>query len=304
MLVLEIGRKMTVGQLAFAPDGRMLAAGCGPGTYLWQAIGDASRTKQLPVLGTGRVQFTADGHCILTGYSELHRIDASTGANTVWRLWGGYNTLFDVSPTAQLILVSQSIGTTGSVRTRFALWRIDDLSKTGKVWEQEFAINNYYPPQFLAGGERFVRYEYIRAGGTSGRVIFCDTATGATLTTQTFTASAPYEALSSPDGRQLAVRGTHRIDLFHLDSADARPLRICNDSRRHFTDMAFHPAGRYLAATSNDETVKLYDTATGDVGRIFTWKIGRMRSVCFSPDGMLAAAGSDKGQVVVWDVDV
>ena len=49
--------------------------------------------------------------------------------------------------------------------------------------------------------------------------------------------------------------------------------------------------------------MKLYDTASGALARTFTWDIGRMRSVAFSPDGLLAAAGSDTGKVVVWDVD-
>jgi WD40 repeat protein len=82
-----------------------------------------------------------------------------------------------------------------------------------------------------------------------------------------------------------------------------KPRKVPISRRGHGTGIAFHPSGRYLAATSNDATVKLYDTSTWEVTRTFTWEIGRMRSIAFSPDGTLAAAGSDKGQVVVWDVD-
>ncbi|WP_162672831.1 hypothetical protein [Gemmata massiliana] len=64
------------------------------------------------------------------------------------------------------------------------------------------------------------------------------------------------------------------------------------------------PSGKYLAATSNDATVKVYDTTTWELSRTFTWNIGRMRSIAFSPDGALAAAGGDAGKVVVWDVDL
>jgi WD40 repeat protein len=49
--------------------------------------------------------------------------------------------------------------------------------------------------------------------------------------------------------------------------------------------------------------VKASSTATWRVLRSFDWDIGKLRSVAFSPDGMLAAAGGDKGKVVVWDVD-
>jgi WD40 repeat protein len=50
--------------------------------------------------------------------------------------------------------------------------------------------------------------------------------------------------------------------------------------------------------------VKLYDTATWKVAQAFNWDSGRLRSVVFSSDGMLAAAGGDKGRIVLWDVDL
>ena len=34
------------------------------------------------------------------------------------------------------------------------------------------------------------------------------------------------------------------------------------------------------------------------------WEIGPMCSIAFAPDGMRAAAGSGKGKIVVWDIDL
>jgi len=59
----------------------------------------------------------------------------------------------------------------------------------------------------------------------------------------------------------------------------------------------------YLAAACSDETVRVFDRTTWEEVSKFTWKSGRLRSVTYSADGTLAAAGSDTGQVIVWDVD-
>ena len=106
----------------------------------------------------------------------------------------------------------------------------------------------------------------------------------------------------SSDGTLIAYVSVAHV--FALQSDGRYLAAIPSDNRKQFTGIAFHPSGRYLAATSNDKTVKLYDTTSWEVARTFTWDIGRMRSIAFSPDGTLAAAGSDSGKVVVWDVDV
>jgi WD40 repeat protein len=114
---------------------------------------------------------------------------------------------------------------------------------------------------------------------------------------------APDQMVLSPDGLAVACRTRNAICIYPSTGGWGNVPVITNESKQHFTGIAYHPSGRLLAATSNDKTVKLYDTVSGQLSKGFTWDIGRMRSVAFSPDGTLAAAGSDTGKVVVWDVD-
>ena len=65
--------------------------------------------------------------------------------------------------------------------------------------------------------------------------------------------------------------------------------------------VAFSPNGRMLASTSEDQTLKLWDAASGTELRTLTGHVDKVLSVAFSSDGrMLASAGSDK-TVKLWD---
>jgi WD40 repeat protein len=110
--------------------------------------------------------------------------------------------------------------------------------------------------------------------------------------------------LFSPDGAWLVAMGGPSLIVWDAADLSKKPRKTKAAGSKHITGVAFHPSGKYLAAASNDETVKLYDTATWGVARTFSWDVGRLRSVAFSPDGTRAAVGSDTHQVVVFDVDV
>jgi WD40 repeat protein len=128
-------------------------------------------------------------------------------------------------------------------------------------------------------------------------------ATGAVEGTGSYPYTYGCSLLFSPDGDQLLA--VHEMTLLAWpvpELGEPRPVR--NDSRKHFTAAAYHPSGRYLFATSNDTTVHVFDAHTWERVARFTWQVGRLRSVAVSPDGSLAAAGGDKGEVVVWDVDL
>jgi WD40 repeat protein len=111
-------------------------------------------------------------------------------------------------------------------------------------------------------------------------------------------------AIFSPAGDCFVHLTGMKMFVYSFPQPERPPLCIRNDNRKHFTGAAFHPSGAYLAAASNDTTVKLYETRTWQVARLFSWEVGRLGAVAFSPDGCQGAVGAHTGKVVVWDVDL
>ncbi|WP_439620618.1 WD40 repeat domain-containing protein [Gemmata sp.] len=102
------------------------------------------------------------------------------------------------------------------------------------------------------------------------------------------------------DGR-LAWGTTDRVTTVQ-PTANESPRHLENTGG-HLTGFAFSSDSRRLLTGSRTGTCSLQDVATGCVVASFDWGIGPIHSVAFSPDGLTCAAGGEKGQVVVWDVD-
>jgi len=116
--------------------------------------------------------------------------------------------------------------------------------------------------------------------------------------------------MSHTNAIRLAVGETRLISiagasLYSHDLTDPKkpPVKKASGNRKHFTGIAVHPDGRRVLATCNDTTVREYDAVTLQEIRAYAWKVGRLRSVAVAPDGLTAAAGSDSGKVVVWDLE-
>ncbi|CAN5778721.1 NB-ARC domain-containing protein [soil metagenome] len=113
-----------------------------------------------------------------------------------------------------------------------------------------------------------------------------------------------YRALYSPDGNLLAIAG-HRwdIQLWAPNAVNGPTLqRTLQGHSDPILGLAFHPAGKMLASSSMDQTVRLWDVGSGQSYATLQGYSNWLVEVAFSPDGgTLASSGSD-GTVQLWTV--
>jgi WD40 repeat protein len=304
VIILQ-GERERVETLRFSPDGRRLVALGEQLLQFWEDVSAGSKPEVFSPRWARSVRFTPDGQKLLLGGYAFAVLDLATKQSTPIAREHETFVQFDLTPDGQAVVFVQ-MDTRQAQPGRLYRRRLSDLSTS------EWAVSSPYrsssPPLFLADGKRFVVFESwaemhpFRFGMA---YVTRDVTTGAVLSELVRERDEDFEdPVHTAYGGLIAARRGNRIAVFRADDFATRPTVIRNDNRKAFTGLAFHPSGRFLAATSNDATVKFYDTTTWRLAHAFDWDVGRLRSIAFSPDGMLAAAGGDKGKIVIWDFDL
>jgi WD40 repeat protein len=299
MIVLQ-GPKERLERLCFAPDGQCLLAPTRHILTVWDHL-PAGETEplSLPFPSVAEAHFIPGGRVAILDGASIRLHNLATGQGNPVEFPPPYTAagLVSIVPGDQHFIAAQSSHLT-EPRGRLTCRAIGAPEST--IWSVTTTRHFYSAALFLHDVSRFAVIEWWNGErGTEYGPAFVtrDATTGAAISEVRASGRGhthPYcFPVASPDRRQVATRSGRWIGVYRTEDFAQAPVIICNDSKKDFTGIAFHPSGRFLAATSNDTTVKLYDTTTWTVAKTFTWNIGRMRSIAFSPDGTLAAAGSD-----------
>lgn len=304
VLNAEIGE---VNGLAFSPDGRALAAAVeDQGVFLWNLDNDDPPLQLDPTArrNTRTLYFTPDSRAVgwagSTGWKVFDRTRKRVAQLSLDA--GGQLTWITQTPDGSRVVSDHSFPESSLIA-----WKSVD----GGGWEQEWSVSKadlgFHSTTVCPTGRRVATLARSATGRvrweTPFRLQLRSGVSGRVEATCPYSHNYPCGLAFSPNGELLV--GVHDMSLMIWAVPDlGEPRLVRNNSRQHFTAAAFHPTGRYLFASSNDNSVHVFDAYSWDRVARFTWKLGRLRAVAVSPDGMLAAAGGDNGEVLVWDVDL
>jgi WD40 repeat protein len=144
------------------------------------------------------------------------------------------------------------------------------------------------------------------SGGLGWRIMVWNVATG--KNTAVFQGNSPILSLaSSPKGKLAYGSTASNFCLFDLETGERYGLNERTTVNVHVKGrlyVAFSPDGAILATGSADQTILLWDVASGKVLRTLKGHVGSVTCLAFDPGGKVLVTGSADKTIRTWDVAI
>ncbi|MCM1941513.1 WD40 repeat domain-containing protein [Streptomyces sp. G3] len=284
------GHTDTVRDIAWSPDGRLLATASRDGTA---RIYDARSGRPVLVL-------PSDGAMVESvAWSPDSAQVVTAGRDQVVRIWDAVS-----GEPVRLLTGAGDIG-------RQVAWSPDGLyvaatfkDRVVRVWEPSTGRlvhelcghgDDVWGVAWSPDGARLASASHDQT------VIVWDRATGTADVTLTGHTDFVEGVAWSPDGRRIATgSGDHTARVWDAETGELRLL--LRGHTDYVWNLAWSPDGRMLASASSDRTVRIVDAEDAKVLALLRGHIDTVWGVAWSPTGAQVATGSSDGSGIVWDL--
>jgi WD40 repeat protein len=264
--------------VAFSPDGRHVLSGGFKGSLrLW----DVEEGREVRTLwdereraAIGALAYSPDGKRAVAGNSNglVRMLDVDSGKEIYRRQVGTNGGVWGVAFSGDgRILVA---GGNGHPRYRVSIMEAD----SGREIRVVEGPSPLITAVALSGDGRLVA-----ASGRDNRILVWDVDTGKRVSRLEANEGGVYGLAFLPDGNRLLSGGGNRIDPSWMRSDGS----LINEQEEEMQ-------------MGGDNSVRLWDVATGQELARFEGHVRAVRSVAVSPDGRFALSGSDDHTVRLW----
>ncbi len=287
--------------IQFSPCGQfVLTAGGDEEVRIWNVLSDQP-VRKLPGSKTwAPIAWSADGRFVARGGYGV----------SVWNVEGDTEPIIETDQFTESIAFSPdstSFVAHGYSTTPLARWSLPQGNPLPGGWggtrrSEQFPTGAMaYSPEGttlatifgVSGDDRFysviVLWD-VQSGQERGR-----------LSPSKATPAHATQLAYSPDGQLLA--GIYGPVLIVWDPIAQNELARVQIGKKHFKGLAFSRNGDQLLAANTDKMVHVLSAPDWQVTASFDWEIGKLGAVAVSANGDLAAAGSDRGKMILWDLE-
>jgi WD40 repeat protein len=330
-IVLQAGITIPQTQIAFSPDGRLLASMgmFGNSVKLWEiATGRLLRQLEssIPNMGASSMarpfQFTQDGKMLVAMADDrLRRWEVETGREL-------NSTLVASGKDASTVLLSDDGRTLAARSVNAARVRLWDVAGGRELPVLTLQENEQFADQqnsiaLSPDGKLLAALTETTKGSTKGvetrlQAMIWDVTTGRTTKTLKletrivgFGVSPQTEGsvLFTPDGASIAIRNEDSIKFFDVNSGQevktlAAPKLFANpnDELAFFkAEFAFSPDRRMIALLGDEHKIRLMDAASGSTLNSLSGHDKDVVALAFSADSKLFASSGVDNQIKLWD---